>query len=294
MANKTIGLCALCKQNKELQLSHIIPNFVSRKMKKTSIGNMRNSSEPNKVIQDIEKHYMLCHECEERFSAIEKYFANKIFNPWIDSKQIELEYDKKLTEFIISLSWRRLNLELKHFSCDGTFNKEILNTLLEAENIMKNYLLGTRQDIADIQNHIIFVDNISNASDYYSQKNLNVIIHRSITSYTTYIGKVSFTISNLMGIIIVTFYSMSNEEEWINTRIMNGNGIINVEKQRIRSVIMEEINYWINEYESAKNNLSQNQENKIRKKIISLCNDIEKYPIFQDIINDKIKRLTNN
>ena len=31
------GQCALCRQNKELQLSHIVPHFVGRRMIKTAL-----------------------------------------------------------------------------------------------------------------------------------------------------------------------------------------------------------------------------------------------------------------
>jgi hypothetical protein len=54
MAKTQIGQCALCRQNKELQLSHIVPNFVGRCLKNTSPGSIRVTNEPNKVAQDIE------------------------------------------------------------------------------------------------------------------------------------------------------------------------------------------------------------------------------------------------
>ena len=50
--------CALCDRETDLQLSHIIPKFVGRHLKKTSIGNIRNLEDHNNIIQDIEKHYM--------------------------------------------------------------------------------------------------------------------------------------------------------------------------------------------------------------------------------------------
>lgn len=155
---KTIhGQCALCRQNKELQLSHIVPHFVGRRMIKTAPGDIRVTNEPNIVAQDIEKHYMLCHDCEELFSAKERWFASNIFNPWQDHKQREFSYDENLTYFIVSLSWRSLYLDLEEYSCDSTFDKEILLTMLRAESIMRDYLLGKRQDVSDIQNHIFFL-----------------------------------------------------------------------------------------------------------------------------------------
>ena len=141
-----------------------------------------------------------------------------IFNPWQDHKQEQFSYDENLTYFIISLSWRSLYLDLEEFSCDPTFNREVLMIMLRAENIMRDYLLGKRQDISDVQNHIFFFDRIETASNYDFDKKPSVAMHRSITSYSAYNGKTSFTISNLMGIMIVTFYSMDPEEEWIKTQ----------------------------------------------------------------------------
>lgn len=281
------GQCALCRKNKELQLSHIVPHFVGRKMIKTAPGNIRMTNEPNIVAQDIEKHYMLCHDCEELFSARERWFASNIFNPWQDHKQEQFSYDENLTYFIISLSWRSLYLDLEEFSCDPTFDREVLMIMLRAENIMRDYLLEKRQDISDIQNHIFFFDRIETASNYDFDKNPSVAMHRSITSYSAYNGKTSFTISNLMGIMIVTFYSMDAEEEWINTQIMNGSGTIVASNQGIKSVVGQEIKHWMDVAENAKNNLSDNQKNKILEKMKVLGDGIKDYAIYQDFLDDE-------
>lgn len=281
------GQCALCRKNKELQLSHIVPHFVGRKMIKTAPGNIRMTNEPNIVAQDIEKHYMLCHDCEELFSARERWIACNIFNPWQDHKQEQFSYDENLTYFIISLSWRSLYLDLEEFSCDPTFNREALMIMLRAENIMRDYLLGKRQDISDIQNHIFFFDRIETASNYDFDKNPSVAMHRSITSYSAYNGKTSFTISNLMGIMIVTFYSMDAEEKWINTQIMNGSGTIVARNQGIKSVVGQEIKHWMDVAENAKNNLSDNQKNKILEKMKVIGNGIKDYAIYQDFLDDE-------
>lgn len=51
-----MGKCALCGEDKELQLSHIIPKFIGKYLKNTSIGNIRSHENPNRIAQDIEKH----------------------------------------------------------------------------------------------------------------------------------------------------------------------------------------------------------------------------------------------
>lgn len=155
---------------------------------------------------------------------------------------------------------------------------------------MRDYLLGKRQDVSDIQNHMFFFDKIESVSNYDLEKNPSVAMHRSITSYSAYNGKTSFTISNLLGIMIVTFYSIAEQEEWKNTQVLNGSGTIAAKNQEIKSVVGQEIQHWMNEAEKAKNNLSENQKNKILEKMKKLGDGIKDYAIFQDFIDDEILR----
>lgn len=287
-----MGQCALCRLNKELQLSHIVPNFVGRKMKKTAPGNIRITNEPNKVEQDIEKHFMLCHDCEELFSAKERWFANSIFNPWQDTDKARFEYDENLTYFIISLSWRSLYLDLEEYSCDKTCNQDILMIMFRAEETMREYLLGKRQTLDDIQNHIFFFDRIQSANNMDFEKSPSVAMHRSISSYSAYNGNTSFTVSNLMGILIVTFYSMDTNERWTNTKIELSTGIIEAKNQGMVSVVGQEIQHWMDEAENAKSNLSESQKQKILKRMKSLGDGIKDYAIYQDWMDDQT--LKNN
>ena len=286
MAKVQIGQCALCRDRKELQLSHIVPHFVGRKLIKTSLGNIRSSGEPNKVRQDIEKHFMLCHECEELFSAKERWFSANIFNPYKDANQYTFCYDENLTYFIISLSWRSLYLDLEEFVSDSSFDKDILMVLLRAEQVMRDYLFGRRTDIDSIENHLFFMDRIQSTSGMEGAMSPSVAMHRSISSYTVYNGETSFTVSNLMGILIVTFYSMASNEKWVNTKISLGNGTICSRNQEMTSVVGQEIQYWMDQAEFAKNNLSDTQKSKIDEKLKALGDDIKNYAIFQDWMDD--------
>lgn len=281
-----MGQCALCRANKELQLSHIIPHFVGRKLIKTSPGNIRITNEPNKVVQDIEKHFLLCHDCEELFSAKERWFANTIFNPYQEHKKTVFNYDKNLTYFIISLSWKSLYRDLEEFSCDKEFSKEILMILFRAEQTMRDYLLGKRKDIDTIENHILFFDRIKYAQDLDASQHPSIVMHRSTSSYTVYNGKTSFTISNLMGILIVTFFSMDTNECWSNTKIEIETGTIEAKNQKIVSVVGQETQHWMNQTKEAQKNISETQQKKILEKTQALGDNIKNYPIFQDWMDD--------
>ena len=267
-------------------LSHIIPHFVGRKLIKTSPGNIRITNEPNKVVQDIEKHFLLCHDCEELFSAKERWFANTIFNPYQEHKKTVFNYDKNLTYFIISLSWKSPYRDLEEFSCDKEFSKEILMILFRAEQTMRDYLLGKRKDIDTIENHILFFDRIKYTQDLDASQHPSIVMHRSTSSYTVYNGKTSFTISNLMGILIVTFFSMDTNECWSNTKIEIETGTIEAKNQKIVSVVGQEIQHWMNQTKEAQKNISETQQKKILEKIQALGDDIKNYPIFQDWMDD--------
>lgn len=286
MAKTQMGQCALCRQNKELQLSHIVPHFVGRRLIKTAPGNIRITNEPNKVAQDIEKHFLLCHDCEELFSAKERWFSNAIFNPYQDHNKTVFDYDENLTYFIISLSWRSLYLDLEEYACDPEFNQDILMILFRAEQTMRDYLLGKRQDIDTIENHIFFFDRIQSVQNLDASQHPSIAMHRSISSYTAYNGKTSFTVSNLMGILVVTFYSMDTNEHWSSTKIEVGNGTIEAKNQEMVSVVGQEIQHWMNQAEEAQKNLSEIQRKKIQERMQALGDDIKKYPIFQDWMDD--------
>lgn len=280
------GRCALCCQVKELQLSHIVPHFVGRKLINTSPGNIRSSNEPNRIVQDIFKEYMLCSDCEERFSAKETWFANHIFNPYIDKKERVFSYDERLMHFIISVNWRTLYIDLEKYNQDPCFNRDSLMVLFRAEQTMREYLLGKRADLETIQSHVFFLDRVQSAPSLDGSMNPNIVMHRTISSYSVCQGKTLFTLSNLMGILIVTFYSMDSTEKWVNTKVELGNGILKAENQQMTSVVGSEIQYWMEQGVAAQQNLSEKQRKKIEEKMRALGDDILKYPIIQDLFDD--------
>lgn len=285
-----MGKCALCGLEKELQLSHIIPKFVGKYLKETSIGNIRNQNNPNKVVQDIEKHYLLCHECEELFSASERYFANTVFYPYHRDNKDEFTYTNQLFYFITSLSWRSLYLDIINFVKEGTIDIEKLEKMITSEQVMRDFLLKKRSDLANIEHHIFFFDRVKSVSHMDSivdkGKNFNVAIHRALQSYSGYADNTIYTISNLMGIILITLYSKDEDEKWNRTQINNGKGCLYAKNQEIASRLGAEFGYWMNQKEEAVRGISAATKDKIEKKIRDVGEDIKNYSIYQDIIDD--------
>lgn len=142
---------------------------------------------------------------------------------------------------------------------------------------MKAYLKKERNNIGNIENHIFFFDRIKDVEGQRADEFLrqpHVTVNRSVTSYTHCCGNTYFTISNLMGIILVTFYRKSEEEKWINTKIENGTGNIRAEKQNMTNVVGNEFSHWMNLAEVQLKKLSDSQKEKIVLRIKAVGEDV--------------------
>lgn len=282
--------CALCGEEKELQLSHIVPKFVGRHLKKTSVGNIRSIEDPNKTVQDLEKHYLLCHDCEELFSASERWVARDVFYPWKKNQKTEFEYNSYLHYFITSLSWRSLYLDILNYVQCGDVDISKLSIMIQSEQIMKDYLLGKRSDIEYIENHIFFFERIEEIGKQCNDSfylNPHMTIHRSVTSYTHYSEDTVFTVSNLMGIIPVTLYEKGCREQWEGTEIFCGNGKVVAANQKVASVVCGEFQYWMEEAEKQYDKMTETQKQKIVERMKDIGDDIVNYDMFQDFMDDR-------
>lgn len=89
-----------------------------------------------------------------------------------------------------------------------------------------------------------------------------------------------------MGIILVTFYHKSKEEQWMNTQIKNGIGNIRAENQSMTSVVGNEFSHWMSLAEEQMNNMSDLQKEKVVQKIKAVGKEIKKYDIYKDMQSD--------
>src|SRR5260370_1622941 len=99
--------CALCRAVGPLCGSHIIPAFVARWLKETSVtGFLRGVTQPNRRAQDFPTRRLLCGMCEQRFSVWEAKFAEGVFRPFHDGVRLVFRYEEWLLKFAASLAWR--------------------------------------------------------------------------------------------------------------------------------------------------------------------------------------------
>ncbi len=119
------GVCRLCSQTRDLRDSHIIPKFVFDWMKETGSKYLRVSGAPNRRMQDGRKYPLLCEECEQRFSARERWFSENVFGPYINGGKRSFRYDGSLHYFLVSVLWRVLQDRWANVGVDHPFRARL-------------------------------------------------------------------------------------------------------------------------------------------------------------------------
>lgn len=226
--NAEVGTCALCKKdNVVLEESHILPKFVSRKQKKDSVtGFLRNIYEPNRRIQDGDKQYLLCGECEDLFNKSETEFSKKVFLPFVEGKLGELQYEKWLTDFIVSVNWRNLYLDIESWREDSSLDEKKLAIFEKGERELREYLTGVKSQLYTLENHMFFFGDIKEAQGLENTEPHTFFRHSSF-GYSVQCDEGYYIVSNLLGLILVTIIKKPKQDSWKGTTIYPKNGKIN-------------------------------------------------------------------
>ena len=153
--------CALCKKDTELRKSHLIPKFVYKRIRLHPKSRFRSIDNIKVPMQDGEKYTMLCHECEERFSALETFFSKHYFDPYLSTGKVAKIKDKNMiNDYILSVAWRILWNDL---FCQNSFeDKEyIKNEFQTFESDLRHYLLGDKKDYLNrFENSVYTLDSL--------------------------------------------------------------------------------------------------------------------------------------
>lgn len=265
---KIMAICALCQKDETLKHSHIIPRFVSHYIKKNSAtGFLRSATNPERRLQDGDKQYLLCGSCEGRFSKMETAFARKMFHPFQESGFQKFEYEEWLHYFISSVSWRNLYLDICGFVSTQDLPVDVFESLIVAEGNLRKYLLGEKNDIGSIENHIFFFDQIESAPEDISNANPHAFFRTSEFGYTltTYdYGGGYYVFSNLAGILICTIIKRTNEDNWKNTMVNLTGGVLEP-PQEIGSPLMGEVFSYFQEH--SQKTMSESQAKKVLEQL---------------------------
>ena len=155
-----IGKCKLCKRNKPLQMSHVIPRFVRKQTRATSaVENPRyytvEGGEFQKLEQDFAKRAWLCKDCEQLLSRSEKRFAEDVYQGiWADRVGSATIHEEHVRRFLVSMAWRAWQWYDEH--PQKPFRRvSNHDRLKEAEQTWREYLLHKRADVGAFEQHML-------------------------------------------------------------------------------------------------------------------------------------------
>lgn len=204
---KKWGTCALCKKNNvQIQKSHIIPNFVLRKMKSNEqVGFLKDIYNIDNILEKNKKKFLLCKNCEQNFCKVETKFANIIFYPFFEDNYKHYEYEVWINKFILSITWRIIH---SYFDKRNK-NMNIYKILREIEPDLRNYLFEDTQLSTPVFNGMFYYDDIEFK---YCKKNIDTksFFDKIVFSKVFEREKGIYFIINLCGIIIYTFIPKSS------------------------------------------------------------------------------------
>jgi hypothetical protein len=257
--------CALCKSDKPLVESHIIPQFVFDRIKNNSpTGFLRGGIlDVNLRRQDGDKPKMLCDDCEQRFSEAEKKFTEKIFAPYHESGTTSFTYGPWLSYFIASVNWRTLHLDNIGFHSENKLANDALRVLDDAETMLADLLLGKRPDIGDMENHILPMFEIAEASSQLEEPNFYIRISAFGYTFVDPDNDGFYVFANLAGVLIFTVIRQGRKDVWKNTLVHSDGGSIKQPPVQVNSPLMFDIMQRLVECSEAISKMSQTQKDKI-------------------------------
>ncbi len=151
-------MCKLCGSNAPLMKSHIIPKFVGRWMKETSITPyLRFDGNVDERHQDLFTMELLCDDCENRFSAWETKFATEIFHPAADGQTV-FRYGPWFVKFAASLAWRAVQF----LKCQAGDDPPALNSMVDNMELhLSRFLLGQEKHVSSYTQHVYAVGELA-------------------------------------------------------------------------------------------------------------------------------------
>lgn len=292
-------ICRLCNNDKKLEQSHIIPKFIFKWIKNTSLTKkLRNSIVPNCRREDGDKLPFLCSECEDLFSKYETYFANSLFYPATKNNLSHITFTDELFKFIVSIIWRSLKYRLEQ--------KIMIDELTETEiKIFNEFLDNCKEyfhhnDISFLKNysfHIIPLTEILETLNIippftftyqrvidssfraFSQKNPN-----EGYDYLCFYVKIPF-------FLFVAEIIKNENYVWNNTNVKNQGYTWDLRNLTINNLVTEILNTMYNNKAIAGKKISDSQLKKIQE---SVSNAIEKGLTTEQIKTIEAKKREHN
>lgn len=263
IGSSSVTKCRLCEREKDLELSHIIPKFVFRHLKKTSpTGNMRSTENPNKSIQDGLKLPFLCGDCEDLFSVWETKFANEVFFKYQEDRGNSFPHDTWLTKYLASVSFRVLSHAYYEIGLDY-FDENMLLHVPGAIDRLRKYLLGESPNPGEQRQLLILLDNASCPVD----SDFNMYLVRGIEHDVLTTDKDSFVYIKYLKFLQLCPIKLSNNKGWKTGRISPSKGTLSVKDHELPDYVFNRLRKGAETLASSRDNISEKQVSIISSRV---------------------------
>lgn len=220
--------CRLCKQERELRDSHIIPHFVTKWLLESSpTRGLRDLTTPNRRRQDSIKLPFLCDGCEQLLSRWETKFAERVFLPLHQNAGRTFEYDAWALKFACSVVWR-VSVE----SLDrgyGRLSADQISAATCAEETWRAFLLGGIPHPSRFEVHAIPLDVVRGDGPGVSPF-LNRYLLRAADGEVV-LGTTEVLIyAKLCRVLLIGHIVVTDRARWRSSRLAVGQGVLDLDR----------------------------------------------------------------
>jgi hypothetical protein len=218
-------ICRLCGEDRELLLSHVIPAFVYKWLKRSSpTGHLRDSRTPNRRVQDDRRVRLFCSECEQRLARDEKSFREQVFAPLHEDPATPRAYQEWGLRFAVSVVWRGLVHNPEKFL--GHLSDAQAAHAKEAERVWREFLLGLRPHPGRYQVRAIALDCVGRTTMPGLSPFANRYLLRAVGLDVVRGGSDVFVYAKLCRILLIGFVSVDRTADWEGGKLSPRSGTI--------------------------------------------------------------------
>ncbi|WP_070963902.1 hypothetical protein [Vibrio sonorensis] len=283
--------CALCGSEAKLELSHILPKFFFRYLKKSSpTGNIRSTSNPNRIIQDGEKVPFLCGECEDLFSRWETSFANNIFYPYEKGEKSQFSYNSDLSKFLASLSFRCLKLAYTQDRLENIDENQVPYVSKALDNLA-NYLLGNNPHPKEQRQFLVLLDTAESHSGYVGgikESEFNLYATRAI-EYDVVANDIAiFIYIKFLKFLVLCPVYIQSQKGWRSCRVNHRGGILKPSSIELNDYVLHRMINGARKAINSRESISGRQSDIIKKNLNEQQPEkLANSPIAQAILKSK-------
>ena len=209
-------------------------------MRETSAtGHIRSGQNPRIRAQDGLKVPLLCEGCEQRFSILEREFANKIFYPMQRENVLEVAYARWFLKFCVSISWRVLTFGVQRHHLVHLSEAQHLR-ISNALAVWAQFLLDEVVHPGEFEQRLVLLGAIGTASRNCDRPlNVNTYFLRSVGIDVVTSENTTFTHAKLGPFVLLGLVDV--RERWEGTKINANAGVVGSKSYKLPEALYA---YW--------------------------------------------------